>query len=125
MTIPLFTKRQYSFTADTTVPVVKAVDVSQYTEGALVVRVHEASISAGSLVVRARTTAPSPEEPSTDFYLTTDAAVVTFTSAAAAGDLGRGALSSDFGGFLRIEVHADWSSDTIQATLSADLVVKA
>lgn len=126
MIIPLFTKREFSFSADTTVPVVKVVDVSQYTEGSLIVRTHDATISAGSIVVRARTTAPCAEDPSQDFIDTSsDVATVTLTTTASTGELGRGSLSSNFGGFLRIEVEGNYTSGTLDATISADLVVKS
>lgn len=124
MTIPLFTKRTFTFADTMTVPVVKAVDVSHYTEGSLIVRVHGGTIDAGSIAVRARTTAPSPEDPSVDFVSTSNAAIVTLTTASS-GDLGTGALSSDFGGFLRVDVVGTYVSGTLTATLSAELVVKA
>jgi hypothetical protein len=125
MTIPLFTKRAFTFSATTTTPVVKAVDVSHYTEGALIVRVHGGTIDAGSIAVRARTTAPSPEDPAVDFVSTSNVAVVTLSTGLGSGDLGVGALSANFGGFLRVDVVGTYSSGTLSATLSAELVVKA
>lgn len=131
MTIPLFTKRVFEFGGSHTQVAVKAVDVSQYTEGVVLVRVHANDISAGTgtIDVMARMTAPSSDEPDTDFVRdgsSEEKAKATVDENSAAGDLEVGALSSDFGSFLRIDLDGTMgTSGTVKATLSADLVVKA
>lgn len=66
--VHLFSLRQFDFSDVTAsqnveIPIAKALDVSQYTEGKLVVRVHTNSISGGSITVNTYITAPSAEEP--------------------------------------------------------------
>ena len=124
--IPLITKRDFNFDNGTaTVTVVKAVPVSQYTEGVLLVRVHSSGIASSStLEVRARTTAPTAEEPSVDFVNDTSMASVSLDSDAAAGDLERAALTDDFGAFLQIQVEGTQDGGNCNAVISADLVLK-
>ena len=81
----LLSKREFNFDSGSgTVTVLKAVDVTPYTEGVLLVRVHAADIAgSSSMQVRARTTAPSTEDPSVDFVYTTvsSSSPLTYSSA--------------------------------------------
>lgn len=110
---------------------VKAVDVSQYTEGELYVRVHGGTIGTGATCeVIAKITSPTPEDPASDFVFDTAMATVTIGSsdATAAPKLLRAALSSNFGGMLSISFKAtqpSGSAQTIDPEISIELVLKA
>lgn len=125
-TIPLFTKRQVSFAASGTITQVKAVDVSQWTEGVILVRVHAHDVGTGSSIdVRARTTAPSADEPDTDFVNDASDVAKATVGTDSSIKLYSDAFSSDFGGALEIALVGTKGAGNCTATLSAELVVKA
>jgi hypothetical protein len=126
-TIPLISRRTYNFdNGSATIVVAKAVNVVQWTSGLLVVRVHSASIGTSSSVkVSLFKTAPSAEDPATDFEDTSSAVASAGPSAGAgAGELETAALSSGFGGFLQVSVVGTLSTASCIAEISAELVLK-
>jgi hypothetical protein len=111
--------------------VVKAMGVEQWESAQLVVRVHSGTWTSavGSIAVKAYQTAPTAEDPSEDFYDQTAKATVTLSKADvdAAPFLETAALSTPFGGMLRITVTGTQGatpSTDLFATLSVELVVK-
>jgi hypothetical protein len=74
--------------------------------------------------VKAYKTAPSAEEPSVDFVDPTAVASASVATATLAGELVNDSLTADFGGYLRIVVDANWVSGTLEAEISAELVLK-
>lgn len=126
--ITLFTKRTVTFTslqASTfeTQTYVKAVQVDQYKQGMIVVRVHSRNIDANcTITVTASITAPSPEDPSVSF----DSAVIgTATINSGTTLTFANAALSNMGGFLKINVVGTKGSSgtNITADISADLVL--
>jgi hypothetical protein len=125
--IPVISKREYDFgTGDATVIAVKAVAVTGFREGTLLVRVHSSSFGGSSKIdVIAKTTAPSSEEPSLDFVNATAVATATVNSSSGtAGTLVKAALSDDFGAYLQISVVGDLDTGDCKATISVEIVVK-
>ena len=122
----VISKRSYNFdNGSATVVAVKAVDVTNWREGTLIVRVHDSGVASSStLKVVAYITAPSDDEPSVDFVGTTAKATCTLTSTSAAGDLEVAALSDDFGAYLQIKVEGTQSGGNCNATISVELVLK-
>jgi hypothetical protein len=133
--IPIMAKRTLDLsntTANLTneVVLVKAVDVSQWTEGELYVRVHGGSITGSATCqVIAKITSPTPEDPSSDFVYGTAMGTVTISSTetTAAPTLLRAALTANFGGMLQISFKAVQASSaqTIAPKISIELVMKA
>jgi hypothetical protein len=128
--IPVFNKRDFTFTATTTVGLVaaKAIPVDDYTEGTLLVRVHSGTLTgSNTIVLKVRSTAPTAEDPAVDFVVTaSDLAVATVSSTATTGTLLRTPFTAGFGGYVRVEVWANYPSGTsCTAVLSAELSVKA
>lgn len=126
-TIPLMTKREFNFaTAAGSVVIIRSLDVSQWTEGTLQVRIHENSNAGTAQIdVNAYAISNTPEEPSVDYL---DGTAVATVSVGVSGTdtaplLKTAALASGFGGALQIKVEATAGS-TVQATLSAALVMK-
>jgi hypothetical protein len=126
--VNLFNKRPYTFASGGTVLAVKAVDVSQFTEASLAVRVHDNNMGGSStVVVRTRVTLPSPEDPAVDFVAAVADActtVVTVSTGLADGTLLRAVVPVNFGGYLRVEVVGTVSGGACDAVISADLVGK-
>jgi hypothetical protein len=114
------------------VPLVKALDVTEWTQGTLIVRVHSAVISSASskIEVLLKTTAPTPEDPALDFLEVPASAVATATvdTTVAGNDpcIVVAQLSSGFGSMLQVSIRATQatSSTTLTAVLSAFLVVR-
>lgn len=132
--IPVLSERLYDFSSlgssvQTTVVLVKAIDVAMYRSGTLNVRVHLADYGAGSptLQVVAYVTAPSCDEPDVDFIGDAKATVVLKDGSTdiGTGELGRDDLTASFASHLRIVLEATQAStmDTLQATISAELVL--
>ena len=120
-------KVEYNFNNGSgTVVAVKAMDVVNWREGALLVRVHSTDVASSStLDVIARIIAPTEEEPSVDYiYTTTDIAKVTLNSSTTAPSLERAAMADDFGAYLQITVVGTKSGGNCAATISAELVLK-
>lgn len=109
------------------IPIVKALDVSQYTEGKILVRVHNHDVPAnGSIDVKAYITAPSIEDPSREFILPTAVATASVVQGSGNPGLVTGNLTSNFGAMLKITVVGTQPSTatTLTATLSAEIVLK-
>jgi hypothetical protein len=138
-TITLFPKRTFTFTnmvgsgQTLEVPIIKALDVTEWIQGTLIVRVHSATITtAGSTIdVLLKNTAPTPEDPSLDFLVVPTSAVATATvNTTVAGNdpcIVVAQLSSGFANMLQVSVLGTQatSSTTITASLSAFLVMRA
>lgn len=134
MKIPILTERLYDLSnlgsgAQTTVVLVKALDVVAYRSGTLQVRVHDADYGSNTptLEVVAYMTCPSKDDPSQDFVGDAKATVTLkdgSTTVAAEG-LGQDDLAASFGSHLRIVLEATQAdpADTLQATISAELVL--
>ena len=134
--IPLFSRRTFDFSKlqgsqTIPVPIVKAVDVSQYTQATLEVRVHSMTISGGSAYIRVKlyTTAPSAEDPGRDFvYGSAVATTSNLSSSNTAPTLLVAQVSSGFGGMLAVAVEGEQPGSpvvSLTADLSAQLVVKS
>jgi hypothetical protein len=127
--IPILTEREYDLTslvasANVEVVLVKALDVTAYRSGTLLVRLHAATWGAGSptAAVKALMTAPSVDDPSRDFVDGSAKATCTLSSAAA-GDLVKDDLDAGFGSHLRIVLDVTQGSpaDTLVFTISAEI----
>lgn len=126
--IPFLSRRVYDFSATigvtTDVVVVRALDVVQWRQGELLVRVHAVNIAgAGRLNVVARLVAPSADAPQTDFVRTTPVVAQASVAGATAGVLLRVPLTAPFGGHLQLSVSAipQGGGGALSATLSAAL----
>jgi hypothetical protein len=131
----IVSKREYPFTnlvvsSNQSVVVAKALDVSSYKEATLLVRVHSKDIVAnGSIDVIAYSTAPSDEEPQSDFVR---ASPVLATATISAGtsttpELLVQSLTGNFGSHVRVEVKGTrgaTSGSNLKATLSIDVSLK-
>lgn len=133
--IHLFSRRNFVFSQVQSgtvlkMPIVKAVDVSQYTQGTLEVRVHSTQISGSSafITVVLYPTAPSVEAPSTDFVGVSAVATSTAVdSSTVAPTLIVQSLSANFGGMVTVEVHGQQPGVAVtdlEAELSAILTLK-
>jgi hypothetical protein len=129
--IPLFSRRNFTQTAGITTPeiiLVKAVDVSKYTQGVLIVRAHTwtAGGAAPTISVIARNTAPSMEDSARDFVITASAvATGSVTGLTITDKLVMTTLTANFAGMLQISVQvATPGAATINADLSAELVMR-
>jgi hypothetical protein len=103
----------------------QAIDVSQYTAGVLVVRVHSGTVAGtASVAIAAKITQPTPEDPARDFVVA--AAVATATVATGvAPTVARVSLGTDFGSMLQISAtHNANSGASFSLDLSAELVMK-
>lgn len=113
------------------VVLVDVVDVGEFTEGTLIVRIHSNSSITGAaqLDVLLRCTAPSVEDPGVSFVDTSTAlatASVTETTLTNKINVVRAQLSA-VGGLVRVSIKASQDPagpQSIQANLSAILVVK-
>ena len=126
--IPLISKRSFDFNGGSgTVIAVKAAPVLQGRQGVLLVRVHDHDVAGSSTMdVVARLSAPCEEEPDVDFVWTgAETAKVTVNSSTSAPTLQRDDMLADFGAFLQITVVGTKSGGNCQATISAELAIKA
>lgn len=132
-TIPLFSRRRFDFdnvqsSAFVEVSMIQAVDVRQYTEGTLLVRIHAHDIEPGAKIeVIARATAPTDEDPERDFVGVT-VATVTIDATVAAPTLRKASFTSDPGERVTIAVRGSQPCGepvSCDAELSAELVVKS
>jgi hypothetical protein len=134
--IPIFSRRRFDFSnlgagGTTSFEVAKGFDSSQYTEGALLVRVHSGTNigDTATVLVSVLTWAPSQEDPAKNSdFLGTTAATVTVTSSHTGPNLLKGDFSGNFGGQLLVGVLAlqdTNSEESMIAVLSAELVLKA
>jgi len=128
--IPLFSRRSFSHTSTSTIEtiLVKAVDVTQFTSGTLLLRAHSYSITgSATFTVQLKTTAPSIEDPSKDFVINSSlvASATLSSTTAAAPTLIKGDLSSNFGSMLQVSVLITIPSvSTFTGEVSAELVMK-
>lgn len=130
--IPLWTARDFDYssigigsTEEHTL--VKALDLSPYRDARLLVRVHTINVTAGTLVVRAYRTSPTPEHPSADFLDAASPLATASIQSAAVGDLVRQSLSASHGAFVRFTIRATQpgeTQETIEARLSAGVAVR-
>ena len=134
MTVPLFNEQDFDFdnlssSTSANVTIAKALDVTPYTEGRILVRVHGVDVGTGSdLTLYAYMAAPSNEEPNTDFVFddqTSDAiAVATVSASAATADLVVANFDANFGSHVRLVLTATKGTGNCNASLSADLALK-
>ena len=107
---------------------VKSLEVTEYRQAVLLVRVHAITITGSpSLVVRAYVTAPTPLDPSADFVHTGFWLASASIVGASAGDLVRAPLGGNVGAHVRVTISATQNAsmpETIQARLSAGLLVR-
>jgi hypothetical protein len=126
---PLFHKQEFDFSGGNgTVVVVRQIDVSRWTQGEVLVRVHSNSITGsttGTIAVVAKSVSLTNQDPATDFIDGTAVATATVSDSSTAGTLKRASLTTPFGSGLQIQVVATkGTSTTVKATISVDLVVK-
>ncbi len=129
---PIIAKESYIFSSLTagnsqTIVLAKTVNCEAYREATLMTRLHFVSIAqaSASLVIKARTTHPSVEDPFND-YVGPDVATSTITNSLGAGAIIRSPLSSNFGSFLRIYMIANQGTPTgvFSVTISVLLSLK-
>jgi hypothetical protein len=112
-----------------TIMVVKGIDVSQYREATLLVRIHPGGTNSGAtLTFRVYIDGPTQEDPATDFFPATDLANATAPSTAAFNTVAllTNALgSSNLGGYLRLHVISGGSGSASTAVISVDLSAKS
>jgi hypothetical protein len=130
--LELFPRCRFKFTGIAAagaleVPVVRALDVAEFADLTLVVRVHALSIgSDASVAVIVKTVSPTCEDPSEDFVDSDPLATITLTSGSAVG-LEVASLGTDFGSHVQVHVQgsqAPTAPVTIDVTLSAELVAR-
>lgn len=103
------------------------VDVTRWSQGALLVRVHANSIGSGAhLYVRVRPVLPSPQDPTRKFEGATDLAEVDVVSTTVAPSLEVDAFATPIGSYVNVYVEAKQHSTatTLAATISVELVLK-
>jgi hypothetical protein len=131
--IPVFSRRMFDFDnvqspGEIEFTLAKAIDVEQYTEGTLLVRVHAHNIERGaSIEVIAKATAPSNEDPELDFVGATVVAVTVDVTVSAPALVKR-TFTADPGERVTITVRGSQTSTapvSCNAELSAELVVKS
>ncbi|HLT35693.1 MAG TPA: hypothetical protein VK034_05390 [Enhygromyxa sp.] len=107
---------------------IKTIDVTQYTEGTLLVRVHANDIGPDAKIeVIASATAPAGDDPERDFVGST-VVTATIDAAVAAPALIRASFATDPGEMVTITVRGSQTSSaptSCAAELSAELVVKS
>lgn len=132
--IPLFPKKSFTATGAANVEndEITSVDVTQYTQAVLEVRLHPdpnlAIPSGGSIEIIVEMTAPSAEDPGEDFVIEeSPRQSVTFdsTDVSNAPVLKRRVVNAGFGGFVRVRSIVSNTSGNVQADLSAQLVAKS
>ncbi|MBN8613853.1 MAG: hypothetical protein J0L92_24870 [Deltaproteobacteria bacterium] len=106
------------------------IDVSNWTSGELLMRVHSKNVTGATSVigVELRRTLPSPQDPSRTFEEsgTAPPQIVITPNTGAAPLLLLDAVNAPLGSFMNLYVRATQSSTpgTIQATISVELVLK-
>lgn len=120
--IPVFSLKTLTFAATTPLaPLVRLIDVRQWRELTLLLRVFSNSCGSGSSITfRVRACAPTDEGPEVDFVDPTDVAVVTIASTTIAGTLLRGPVTANFGGWVQLLVEATKGANPCAAAVNAD-----
>lgn len=105
---------------------VKAIDVSQYTSGVLVVRAHSGTVSGtASCAITARITGPTAEDPARDFVVAAAVATATVSATVSSPTVTRTSLGAEFGSMLQISaVHNADTGSSFTLDLSAELLMK-
>jgi len=131
--IPVFSRRMFDFDnvqspGEVELVLAKAIDVEQYTEATLLVRVHALEIDRRARIeVIAKATAPSDEDPEVDFVGAT-VVIATIDEAVTAPALVKATFWADPGERVTISVRGSQTGTapaSCNAELSAELVVKA
>lgn len=131
--IPVLDRTDFNFTntiAGTMaeMPIAQNIDVSQYTDCQLMVRVHALSISNGSssIALRVRRVAPTEEDPAQFFRDPTTSWTVTAGTNDAAPRVLNVTVGPNTGGWVSVFLLVTQGSagTAITATLSADLILK-
>jgi hypothetical protein len=130
----LVSRRNFSFdwigtSTNESVVAVKAVDVQDWREGTLLVRVHQKDVitGGGKIEVLAYTTSPSSDAPEQDFVSASARATITITSGTSVvPELLTAGLGQNFGSQLRIVVKGTKGSTggSVDATISVDLALQ-
>jgi hypothetical protein len=126
--IPVFSLKTLTFAATTTIaPLVRVIDVRQWRELTLLLRVFSNSNGSGSsITIRVRACAPSEEGPDVDFVDATNLAslVISDSGTTPAGTLIRGVVTANFGGWVQILVEATKGANPCAAAVNADFSAK-
>lgn len=132
--IPIFSRRSFDFddvaasNKYVEITIAKAIDVSQYTEGTLLVRVHDNNVASNAQIdILVKATAPTSEDPAKDFVGST-VATVTVDENVNAPTLMKASFSADPGQMVTVTVkgwQVSGSAVACNAVLSAELVVKS
>lgn len=131
--IAVFSRRLFDFDnvrspGEVEIILAKAINVEQYTEGTLLVRVHAIDIDCGATIeVIAKASAPSSEDPELDFIGAT-VATITIDASVAAPALVKASFLADPGERVTITIKGSQTSTapaSCKAELSAELVVKS
>ncbi len=129
-------KTTYDFSATaasstTTYIVVKGLDLSQYREGTLIVRIHSGSFTSGAPSVKAEVfaDAPTAEDPATEFEgaaaVATTGAITNFNTTVSLTLVN---LTTPFGSSVRVKVSGTQSATpatNFKVTFSIDIVGKS
>ncbi len=129
----LFCQRLFDFgdvgaNGSETVVVERAVDVREYGDAVLQVKVHSLTVGTGAKIeVSVTTISPASEDPEQDFLAASAAATATVDASSTAGTLVVVGVGSDFGAFLQVAVTGTQPGATtnVRAQLSAELVLRS
>lgn len=112
--------------AGTTVRVSRDIDISQWPEGTLMVRVHSKTIAGGTIKVYLERVLPSAEDPGIEFVDTNPMALVEIVGTTQENLL-MAALPANSGAMVSLVVHGAQvtGDDNLKATISVVLSLKS
>jgi hypothetical protein len=131
--LPILERSDYNFTPTTAglmaeIPLAQNIDVSQYRECTLLLRVHALTLSnaASTIAIRARRVAPSEEDPAVFFRDQSTSWTATAVNNTTPGTLIGATVGPNTGGWLSffLVVNQGSAGTTLTATLSAELSLK-
>jgi hypothetical protein len=110
----------------TTVRVARNIDISRWSEGTLMVRVHAKTIAGGTIKVYLERVLPSAEDPSIEFVDTNPVASIQILGTEQENLL-TAALPANCGAMMTLVVHGGQTvgDDNLKATISVVLSLKS
>lgn len=129
--IPLFSLRRFDFanlaaSTSAEVVIVRAIDIRQFRELTVLVRVHARTINLGaSVAVLVQALSQTPEAPGVDFVDSGSAIATASVFIGSAPGLIASAVTASFGGLARVVVKGTRaSSGSCSADVAADLLLR-
>jgi hypothetical protein len=119
----LFDFTNLALNGETTIVLAKAIDVSQWPDATLMVRINDTSLVGGELWISTQYVSPTADDPGADFVVTAPDAFIyiedgqgpTFTTVQ---------LTPPLGSAIRVNLTAyRWSSDPMSVVFSIDMKV--